>query len=124
MALRSTKTPTLPKGLPPLPATPTTYIIFIQQKQWNNVQAAMQHDDVLLVEGYGMHAPRFAEITVCTAQVATNALHAATRQAQTAAPVRAGAEINVGRRSARPASPALPPAESRQGRPRQRLPTR
>jgi hypothetical protein len=26
VALRSTKAPTLPKGLPPLPATPTTYM--------------------------------------------------------------------------------------------------
>ncbi len=29
LALGSTKPPTLPKGLPPLPSAPTTYIIFI-----------------------------------------------------------------------------------------------
>ncbi len=31
LALRSTKAPTLPKGLPPLPNAPTTYMIFIAQ---------------------------------------------------------------------------------------------
>jgi hypothetical protein len=41
LALRSTKAPTLPKGLPPLPSTPTTYMIFIQQKQWNKVREAL-----------------------------------------------------------------------------------
>jgi hypothetical protein len=52
LALRSTKTPTLPKGLPSLPATPTNYMVFIQQKQWNKVREAMQQpDDVLIVEG-------------------------------------------------------------------------
>ncbi len=57
LALRSTKAPTLPKGLPPLPATPTNYMIFIQQKQWTKVQAAMQQpDDALIVEGYPAHA--------------------------------------------------------------------
>ena len=50
VALRSTTSPTLPKGLPPLPSTPTTYMIFIQQKQWTKVQAAMQQpDDALIV---------------------------------------------------------------------------
>jgi len=50
LALRSTKPPTLPKGLPPLPSTPTTYMIFVQQKQWNKVREAMeQPDDALIV---------------------------------------------------------------------------
>jgi hypothetical protein len=85
LALRSTKAPTLPKGLPPLPATPTNYMIFVQQKQWNKVRDALQQpDDALIVEGYGVHAPRFAGITVYATQVTTTALHAATRQALTA----------------------------------------
>jgi hypothetical protein len=65
LALRSTKPPTLPKGLPPLPATPTNYMIFVQQKQWNNV-----------------HEPRFAGITVYATQVTTKALQAAKRTEQ------------------------------------------
>jgi len=91
LALRSTKAPTLPKGLPPLPTTPTTYMVFIQQKQWNKVREAMQQpDDALIVEGYPVHEPRFAGITVYATQVTTKALQAAKRKEQPAAPVNAG----------------------------------
>ncbi len=87
LALRSTKAPTLPKGLPPLPATPTTYMLFIQQIQWNKVQAAMQQpDDALIVEGYPVHEPRFAGITLYATNVTSKALQAAKRKEQ-AAPV-------------------------------------
>ncbi len=86
LALRSTKAPTLPKGLPPLPSTPTTYMIFIQQKQWNKVREAMQNtDDALIVEGYPVHEPRFAGITVYASQVTTKALQAAKRKEQAGA---------------------------------------
>jgi hypothetical protein len=82
VALRSTKAPTLPKGLPPLPTTPTNYMIFIQQKQWNKVREAMeQPDDALIVEGYPVRAPRFAGITVYATQVTTKALQATTNLA-------------------------------------------
>ncbi len=91
LALRSMKPPTLPKGLPPLPSTPTTYMIFIQQKQWNKVRDAMQHaDDALIVEGHPVHAPRFAGITVYATQVTTKALQAAKRTGQGAASVNQG----------------------------------
>jgi hypothetical protein len=86
VALRSTKAPTLPKGLPPLPSTPTNYMIFIQQKQWNKVQDAMQNaDDALIVEGYPVHEPRFVGITVYATQVTTKVLQAAKRTEQVAA---------------------------------------
>jgi hypothetical protein len=87
LALRSTKVPTLPKGVPPLPSTPTNYMIFIQQKQWNKVREAMQNaDDALIVEGYGVHEPRFAGITVYATNVTTKALQAAKRKEQSTAP--------------------------------------
>jgi len=87
LALRSTKPPTLPKGLPPLPATPTNYMIFVQQKQWNKVREAMEHaDDALIVEGYGVHEPRFAGITVYATHVTTKALQAAKRKDQAVPP--------------------------------------
>jgi hypothetical protein len=90
VALRSTKTPTLPKGLPPLPSTPTNYMIFVQQKQWNKVREAMQQpDDALIVEGYPAHEPRFAGITVYATQVTTKVLQAAKRTEQPA-PVNEG----------------------------------
>ncbi len=84
LALGSTKPPTLPKGLPPLPSAPTTYIIFIQQKQWNKVREALQNaDDTLIIEGYPVHEPHFAGITVYATQVTTKALQAAKRKEQT-----------------------------------------
>ncbi len=80
----------VPKGLPPLPATPTTYMIFVQQKQWNKVREAMHNaDDTLIVEGYGVHAPRFAGITVYATQVTTKMLQAAKRKTE-AVPVNEG----------------------------------
>jgi hypothetical protein len=73
----------LPKGLPPVPATPTNYMIVVQQKQWNKVKEAMQNaDDALIVEGYPVHEPRFAGITVYATQVTTKALQAAKRKEQ------------------------------------------
>ncbi len=85
LALRSTKAPTLPKGLPSLPATPTNYMVFVAQKQWNKVREAMQQpDDALIVEGYPVHEPRFAGITVYATQVTTKVLHAAKRTEQVA----------------------------------------
>ena len=85
VALRSTKPPTLPKGLPPVPSTPTSYMLFIQQKQWTKVREAMQNaDDALIVEVYPLHEPRFAGVTVYATQVTTKALQAAKRKEQTA----------------------------------------
>jgi deoxyinosine 3'endonuclease (endonuclease V) len=65
-------------------------MVFVAQKQWNKVRDAMQNpEDALIVEGYGVHAPRFAGITVYATQVTTKALQAAKRTQQTA-PVREG----------------------------------
>ncbi len=64
-------------------STPTTYMIVVQQKQWNKVREAMRNaDDALIVEGYPVHEPRFAGITVYATQVTTKALQAAKRKEQ------------------------------------------
>ncbi len=47
-------------------------------------------DDALIVEGYPVHAPRFAGITVYATQVTTKARQAATRKDQAAAPLNEG----------------------------------
>jgi deoxyinosine 3'endonuclease (endonuclease V) len=60
-------------------------MIVVQQKQWKKVRDALQQpDDALIVEGYGVHEPRFAGITVYATQVTTKALQAAKRKEQTA----------------------------------------
>ncbi len=47
-------------------------------------------DDALIVEGYGVHAPHFAGITMYATQVTTKALQAAKRTEQGAASVTEG----------------------------------
>jgi len=49
----------------------------------------MQQPAALIVEGYGVHAPRFAGITVYATHVTTKALQVVTRTEQTAALVNA-----------------------------------
>jgi hypothetical protein len=61
-------------------------MIVVQQKQWNKVREAMQNAaDALIVEGYPVHEPRFAGITVYAISVTTKALQAAKRKEQAAA---------------------------------------
>jgi hypothetical protein len=52
-------------------------------------EAIEQPDDALIVEGYPVHEPRFAGITVYATQVTTKALQAAKRKTE-AAPVSEG----------------------------------
>ena len=50
------------------------------------MREALQYaDDALIMEGYSVHAPRFARITVYATQITTKALQAAKRQTQTPA---------------------------------------
>ncbi len=67
-------------------------MVFMAQKQCNKVWEAIgQPDDALIVEGYGVHAPRFAGITVYATQVTTKHLQAAKRKEQpTTAPANEG----------------------------------
>lgn len=53
--LKGTPPPTLPKGLPPVPAkTPITWTVLVASKQWNKVKASLEADqqDKLVIEGY------------------------------------------------------------------------
>jgi len=85
LGLRSTSTPALPKGLPAPPATPTTYMVFVSQKQWRTVAGALSNpDDALIIEGYPTADPRFAGITVYATNVTTKLLQQAKRQHQAA----------------------------------------
>ena len=60
VGLRSTKVPTLPKGVP-APAAPTTdYAVFVSRKQWATVAEALQDpEDALIVERFPSLDPRF-----------------------------------------------------------------
>ena len=53
-ALHNAQAPTLPKGLPPLPEPPTTYIACINLKQWRKLERFLEEnaEDKLIVEGF------------------------------------------------------------------------
>ncbi|MCC7353351.1 MAG: hypothetical protein IT330_06290 [Anaerolineae bacterium] len=80
--MESSKVPTLPKGIPTPPEEPTTYIVYIAQKQWAKVAAAIQDPaDRLIVEGYPALEKRLGTVAVYATQVTTTALQAAKRAA-------------------------------------------
>jgi hypothetical protein len=65
-------------------------MMVIARKQGKTVREALQNaDDALIVEGYPVHEPRFAGITVYARQVTTKALQAAKRKTESA-PVNEG----------------------------------
>jgi hypothetical protein len=79
------KTPSLPKGLPPVPAEPTVYIVYIARKQWLKVAKAIKNpEDVLIVEGLPVLDKRLGTVAVFTQSVTTKLLQAAKREAQKA----------------------------------------
>ena len=65
--IQSTKTPSLPKGLPAVPPKPTTYLVFIALKQWLKVREVINSnpDDKLIIEGYPALDARIGGGTVC-----------------------------------------------------------
>lgn len=79
---QSSKTPSLPKGLPPVPAEPTVYIVYIARKQWRKVANAIKNpEDVLIVEGLPVLDKRLGTVAVFTQSVTTKLMQAAKREA-------------------------------------------
>lgn len=71
-AMASTRGPSLPRGLPAIPATPTTYTVYIAQKHWDRVADALSNpDDVLVVEGWAAFDPELEGIAVFATFVTT-----------------------------------------------------
>jgi len=66
----ASKPPSLPKGLPPLPETPTTYVVYIAAKQWRKVEEALTNaEDSLIIEGHCVFDPHLGQIAVYTSSV-------------------------------------------------------
>ncbi|MBC8075109.1 MAG: hypothetical protein H7Y32_03460, partial [Chloroflexales bacterium] len=71
-AMRSTRGPSLPNGLPAIPTTPTTYTVYIALKQWHTVAEALADpDDALIVEGWAAFDPELEGIAVFATYVTT-----------------------------------------------------
>jgi PHAX RNA-binding domain len=83
VGLRSTRVPSLPKGLP-VPAADTKYAIFIAKKQWIPVARALAGDpaDIVIVEGHPSLHPKFnTGIAVYCTMCTTAGLQKARREA-------------------------------------------
>jgi hypothetical protein len=77
------KTPSLPKGLPAPPTTPTSYTVYIARKQWQTVAEALRDpEDVLIVEGFPAYDPTLEGVGVYATNVTTKALQQAKRAVQ------------------------------------------
>ena len=73
VTLTGPKPPALPKGLPILPdETVTVFLVYIANKQWQKVSAAMQNpEDKLVIEGYPFMDAKLKVIGVLTQSVTT-----------------------------------------------------
>ena len=81
--MKSTKPPSLPKGVPKPPEQATTYIVFIAAKQWRRVAESIKDpEDALIVEGYPFFDERLKTIAVLAQSVTTKLLQRAKREAQ------------------------------------------
>jgi len=75
--------PSLPKGMPTPPATPTTYTVYISAKQWAKVAQALGNpEDILIVEGTPVYDPQLEGIAVYVTNATTKQLQHAQRTAQ------------------------------------------
>ena len=85
MATDPTTAPTRPKGLPALPAKPTSYIVYIAARQWQKVAEAIKDPgDVLIIEGYPVFDERLPGLAVLTQNITTRNLQRAKREAESA----------------------------------------
>jgi hypothetical protein len=77
------KNVSLAKVLPPLPQEPTSYAVFIAQKQWKKVETAINDpEDELIVEGYTAFHPELKQMAVYAQTVTTKGIERARRDEQ------------------------------------------
>ncbi|NWG17527.1 MAG: hypothetical protein HXY41_12930 [Chloroflexi bacterium] len=94
--------PTLPKGVPKPPETPTLYTVYIAAKQWKRIEPALDDpDDQLIIEGTASYDPEIQGVAVFAQSVTSKGLEKKKREAQ-----KAGA--SAGEAAPAPAAPAAP----------------
>jgi hypothetical protein len=81
-SMTNNKTPSLPKGLPVPPNTPTSYTVYIAPKQWTKVAEAIRDpEDALIIEGFPTYDPTLEGIAVYATNITTKKLQQAQRTA-------------------------------------------
>jgi hypothetical protein len=82
-SMQATTPPSLPKGLPTPPSTPTSYTVYIAPKQWTKVAEAIRDpEDALIIEGFPTYDPTLEGIAVYATNITTKKLQQAQRAAQ------------------------------------------
>jgi hypothetical protein len=82
-SMRAKAAPSLPKGLPTPPSTPTNYVVYIASEQWRKVAEAIKDpEDVLIIEGFPQLDPETSSIAVFATNTTTKKLQMAQRQVQ------------------------------------------
>ncbi len=82
VTMRSGDPPSLPKGLPAPPATPTVFLVLIASKQWKKVKPFVTDpDNKLIVRGWPVYDKKLGTITVL-AQSTTATLLERQKQAE------------------------------------------
>ena len=77
----TSKSATLPKGVPTPPATPTIYTVYIAAKQWRKVEEAVSDpEDALIVEGTCAFDDQIGGMAVFAMNVTSKILEAKKRQ--------------------------------------------
>lgn len=75
-----------PRGIPPLPETPTLYTVYIAAKQWKSVEEALKDpEDLLILEGLCAFDPELQMMAVYTMKATTKLSETKKREAQQAA---------------------------------------
>jgi hypothetical protein len=77
------KSPTLPKGVPTPPDTPTLYTVYIAAKQWRKIETAIADaEDALIIEGTCAFDDQIGGMAVFALNVTTKQTEAKKRQQQ------------------------------------------
>ena len=86
-SMEHSKVPPLPKGMPLPPTKPTSYTVYISQKQWQKVAASLQDnpEDTLIAEGTPVYHPGLEGIAVYVTNASTKLLQQKQRVAQSGA---------------------------------------
>lgn len=105
--------PTLPRGVPAPPQTPTVYTVYLASKHWAKVQPALaaDPDDALIIEGLCAYDSDLGAMAVFAMSATTKNLDAAKRQAQKQPPAADGS------------APAAAPAPPKKKAPERPAPT-
>lgn len=75
----------LPKGVPPIPETPTVYTIYISAKQWRKVEERIADpNDMLIIEGITAFDPESGTMSIHATGVTTKGAEAHKREFQRA----------------------------------------